>query len=75
MSRTVKLLLNAAALWLIGSNAIPAMGQVNVTMNRYNLQQNGLNASETILTPKNVTPSTFGVLFHLPVDSWNNMRI
>ena len=28
----------------------------------------GLNSSETVLTPLNVVPSTFGLLFKLPVD-------
>ena len=39
-----------------------------VLTQRYDSARDGLNASETILTPSNVNTSTFGKLFSLPVD-------
>lgn len=56
--RPVSLLLTVAA----------AAGQVNVTTYRYNLARTGENPAETILTPANVNPSGFGMLFSRPVD-------
>ena len=45
-----------------------AVAQVSVLTQRYDSARDGLNASETTLTPSNVNTSTFGKLFSLPVD-------
>ncbi|HEY2859820.1 MAG TPA: hypothetical protein VGJ21_15470, partial [Terracidiphilus sp.] len=42
---------------------------VPVTTWRYDLTHAGQNTKETVLTPANVNPSSFGKLFSLPVDS------
>src|SRR6266852_5342567 len=49
---------------------IPAAAQVNVTTNRYNSQRTGVNNNETILTPANVNPISFGKLFSQSVDGY-----
>jgi hypothetical protein len=41
---------------------------VDVVTYHYDVARDGLNASETILTPSNVTSSKFGLLMLLPVD-------
>lgn len=41
---------------------------VNVLTYHYDIARTGLNSNETILTPSNVNPSTFGLLRVLPVD-------
>ncbi len=41
---------------------------VDVVTYHYDIARDGLNASETILTPGNVTQSNFGLLMLLPVD-------
>jgi hypothetical protein len=45
-----------------------AEAQVNVLTWHNNNARTGINANETILTPANVTPETFGQLFHYDVD-------
>jgi hypothetical protein len=45
----------------------PSMG-VDVWTSRYSNSRHGLNDQETNLTPANVGPSTFGLLFRRPVD-------
>jgi hypothetical protein len=50
------------------SLAVCATGQVSVTTYHNDNLRTGLNASETILTPANVNPTNFGLLFSLPVD-------
>lgn len=42
--------------------------QVSVTTYRNDLSRSGQNQAETILTPQNISPATFGKLFSLPVD-------
>ena len=37
---------------------------------RYNLNRDGANTNEAILSPENVRPSTFGKLFECPVDGF-----
>ena len=37
---------------------------------RYNLSRDGANTNETILSPENVRPATFGKLFECPVDGF-----
>jgi hypothetical protein len=49
-------------------SASAAFGQVSVTTQRYDAGRTGQNLAETILTPANVGPSTFGKLFGLGVD-------
>jgi hypothetical protein len=44
------------------------MAQVNVLTYHYDNLRTGLNSAETVLTPANVNPSSFGLLFKLPVD-------
>ena len=45
-------------------------GAVGVYMRHYNLQRTGVNPNETVLTPANVVPSSFGKLGTLPVDGY-----
>lgn len=58
------------ALLAAGLIAIACAGsaQVNVLTYHNDNARTGLNSSETILKPSNVNPSTFGLLFTLPVD-------
>ncbi|MGA9136212.1 MAG: hypothetical protein WB384_29695, partial [Candidatus Sulfotelmatobacter sp.] len=55
------------SLFLLSLSCLAA-AQVSVLTQRYDSARDGLNASETILTPSNVNTSTFGKLFSLPVD-------
>jgi len=50
--------------------AFDASAQVNVTTYHNDLSRTGQNLSETILTPANVTPTKFGLLFQYPVDGY-----
>jgi hypothetical protein len=50
--------------------AIPAAAQVNLTTSRYNNQRTGVNGNETILTPSNVSATSFGKLFSQAVDGY-----
>lgn len=47
-----------------------AAAQTSVTTYHNNKQRTGANILETILTPANVSPSTFGRLFFQPVDGF-----
>src|SRR5882762_6265821 len=47
-----------------------AAAQVNVTTHHYDNARSGANTNETILTPQNVTVSTFGKLFSQPVNGY-----
>jgi hypothetical protein len=42
--------------------------QVNVTMNRYDVNRTAANLQETVLNTSNVNPTTFGKLWSYPVD-------
>ena len=42
---------------------------VNVTTARYDLARNAANTSETILTPSNVNPGSFGKIASMTVDA------
>lgn len=53
---------------LLACTAAIGFAQVQVTTYHNDNLRTGLNASETILTPANVSPSKFGLLFSLPVD-------
>ncbi len=59
-SRTLMLSLLLITPWL--------QAQVSVTTAQYNNLRTGSNQSETQLTPANVTPNTFGLLFSRAVD-------
>jgi PA14 domain/Chitobiase/beta-hexosaminidase C-terminal domain len=48
--------------------AILGLAQVNVQTYHNDMQRDGLNSQETVLTPKNVNSSSFGLLYTLPVD-------
>jgi hypothetical protein len=48
----------------------PPSANVNVTTFHYDNQRSGFNDKETILTPDNVNPETFGKLFSLTVDGY-----
>ncbi len=56
------------ATFAFASCAISVLGQPSVTTYHNDIARTGLNSSETILNPSNVRPSTFGLLFNLPVD-------
>src|ERR1035438_9623757 len=47
-----------------------AFAQVSVLTQRYDSARDGLNASETTLTPSSVSPGNFGKLFNFPVDGY-----
>ena len=49
---------------------LPAYAQVSVTTSRNNNSRDGQNLSETILTPANVSATTFGKLFSQAVDGY-----
>jgi hypothetical protein len=53
---------------LLLSYAGSASGQVNVYTRSYDNGRNGANLQETILTPANVNPTSFGKLFTVPTD-------
>src|SRR5580700_5259157 len=56
-------------LFLLYAFAFSALGaQVSVLMNRYDPAATGANPHETILTPDNVKPVSFGKLFSYYVD-------
>jgi uncharacterized protein YjdB len=48
----------------------PPTGNINITTFHYDNHRSGLDNSETILTPANVKPATFGKLFSLTVDGY-----
>jgi hypothetical protein len=56
--------------WLLALVLVPfgIAAQVNITQNRYDPQRTGANLVETILTPANVNPTSFGKLYSYPVD-------
>lgn len=56
------------ALGLCSLSAPRARAQANVVTYHYNNRRNGLNPSETTLTPANVKPATFGKLYSRKVD-------
>lgn len=51
----------------LGWSALPVFAQSAVWTAHYDNNRTGANLNETILTPANVTPSTFGKLGSLPV--------
>src|ERR1700712_3459914 len=66
-------LLSLVALMLLFGGATPCLlaqtpTPVTVPTWRYDLTHSGANTSETVLTPGNVTQSTFGKLFSVTVD-------
>jgi MBG domain (YGX type)/Bacterial Ig-like domain (group 3)/PQQ enzyme repeat len=56
------------SLLLLVSSGIAAMAQVNVYTRSYDTARTGANLQETILTPANVNPTSFGKLFTVPTD-------
>lgn len=65
-SSSLRLKILQVALLMLATT--PAFSQVQVTTYHNDNSRTGLNASETILTPANVRPWSFGLLFSLPVD-------
>ena len=55
-------------LLLLVCSSLAAMAQVNFYTKSYDTSRTGANLQETILTPANVTPSSFGKLFTVPTD-------
>ena len=55
-------------LFLLVSSSVAAMAQVNFYTKSYDTSRTGANLQETILTPANVNPTTFGKLFTVPTD-------
>jgi len=58
----------AISLGALAALASVSTAQVQVTTYHNDMCRTGLNPSETILTPANVNPTSFGLLFTLPVD-------
>ncbi|HTU47711.1 MAG TPA: hypothetical protein VMF91_21820 [Bryobacteraceae bacterium] len=62
-------LIRSAAIVLFTQFAfLPADAQTNVLTYHNNAQRTGWNSTETVLTPANITPSTFGVVATVPLD-------
>ena len=59
----------AVLLTLILPCAARAQNSTAVLTGQYNSYRTGANVSETTLTPSNVSPGTFGLLFTQPVDA------
>ena len=55
-------------LLLLVSSGVAAMAQVNVYTRSYDTARTGANLQETILTPANVNPTSFGKLFTVKTD-------
>ncbi len=55
-------------LLLLVCSSVAAMAQVNFYTKSYDTSRTGANLQETILTPANVNPSSFGKLFTVPTD-------
>jgi hypothetical protein len=53
---------------LFAASAGAGLSQTNVLTWHNDNARTGQNLSETILTPANLTPATFGKLYSLPVD-------
>jgi hypothetical protein len=57
-------------LFLMAISPCAALAQsAAVVTGQYNVSRTGANLAETILTPANVSPATFGLLFSQPVDA------
>ncbi len=48
---------------------VSCSAQVNVVTRGYDLNRTGANLNETILTPGNVNPASFGKLYTVPIDA------
>jgi hypothetical protein len=75
MSATIKLLRVCMATFffvatLAASFAPAAFAQINILTHHYDNARTGQNLGETKLTPSNVSSTTFGKLFALPVDGY-----
>jgi hypothetical protein len=60
--------IRSLAVLTLGSASILCFAQTNVLTYRNDNMRTAQNLSETILTPANVWPATFGKLFTYPVD-------
>jgi len=66
---TCKCLSRCAALFTLSILIFhSAQAQMSILQHGYDTNVSGANLTETILTPSNVSPSTFGRIFSLPVD-------
>jgi hypothetical protein len=59
---------HASAVLLLLVLAIPSLGQISVLTQHYDNARTGQNMQETILTPANVNPTQFGLLFAHQLD-------
>src|ERR1700687_186921 len=53
---------------LLGGLSLPALAQVNVLTQHNDNTRSGVNTNESILTPANVSATTFGTILSRPVD-------
>jgi hypothetical protein len=69
VNRTMTIVARKFAPGKVPSKSVRAdFALLNVVMRRYDHSQTGANTNETILTPANVGPATFGKLFRFDVD-------
>lgn len=69
ISATSGSLVQSAPFKLIVATPPPAATGIDVTTYHYNNARDGLNAQETVLTPKNVKAGTFGLIGNFGLDS------
>jgi hypothetical protein len=68
MRAALRLLVLLLVTGSVGFSALPSSGQTAITTYHYDNYRTGWNSTETVLTPANVTASTFGLLHTVALD-------